>query len=92
MRKEGLYSSHLASWRATLAEQGAQGLAAQKPGRKPKLDSTERQLLAAQKENARLKRKLELAQAGNRAEKKKAHQVLGLTLPELGRLDELEEK
>lgn len=91
MRKEGLYSSHLASWRATLAEQGAQGLAAQKPGRKPKLDSTERQLLAAQKENARLKRKLEVAQAVIELQKK-AHQVLGLTLPELGRLDELEEK
>ena len=90
MRKEGLYSSHLASWRATLAAQGAQGLAAKKPGRKPKLDSTERQLLAAHKENARLKHKLAVANAVIGLQKK-AHQVLGLTLPDLGELEEPEE-
>ena len=63
---------------------------AKKPGRKPKLDSTERQLLAAHKENARLKHKLAVANAVIGLQKK-AHQVLGLTLPDLGELEEPEE-
>ena len=39
LRKEGIYSSHLAAWRQQLDARGAEGLAARKPGRKPKLDS-----------------------------------------------------
>ncbi len=46
LRKEGIYSSHLSSWRQQLGARGATGLAAQKPGRKPKLDDKDRQLLA----------------------------------------------
>ena len=90
LRKEGLYSSHLAGWRATMAARGAEGLAAQRPGRKPKLDSTERELLAAKKELARLKHKLAVANAVIDLQKK-AHQVLGLALPDLGDLEESEE-
>lgn len=90
LRKEGLYSSHLAGWRATMAARGAEGLATQKPGRKPKLDSTERELLAAKKENARLKHKLAIANAVIDLQKK-AHQVLGLALPDLGALEDPEE-
>jgi transposase len=63
LRQEGIYSSHLAGWRASLAERGAAGLAPQKPGRKPKLDAKDRQLLAAQKEVAVLKRKLAVSEA-----------------------------
>ena len=86
-RSEGIYSCHLAGWRASLAEWGTAGLAPQKPGRKPKLDATERQLLAAQKEVAVLKRKLAVSEAVIELQKK-MHEVLGLALPDLGELGE----
>ena len=82
LRKEGIYSSHLTAWRQQLGARGAEGLASQKPGRKPKLDETDRQLLAATKENAVLKRKLLVANAVIELQKK-AHEVLGLALPNL---------
>jgi transposase len=82
LRKEGIYSSHLTTWRRQLAANGAAGLEARKPGRKPKLDPKDRALLASQKEVAALKRKLEVANALIELQKK-AHAVLGLALPEL---------
>jgi transposase len=81
LRKEGIYSSHLSSWRQQLGARGATGLAPQKPGRKPKLDEKDRQLLAMAKENAVLKRKLLIAN-GLVALQKKAHEILGIALPE----------
>ena len=87
LRKEGIYSSHLAGWRARLMAGGKAGLKAQKPGRKPKLDNAERQLIAVTKENAALKRKLAIANAVIDLQKK-AHEVLGLALPDLGGLGE----
>lgn len=86
LRSEGIYSSHLSAWRQQLATRGSNGLAAQKPGRKPKLDEKDRQLLAAAKEYAKLKRKLEIAEAVIELQKK-AHAVLGLALPDLGDLE-----
>lgn len=80
LRKEGIYSSHLAAWRQQLAARGAEGLAAQKPGRKPKLDAKDRALLAAEKKVAELERKLRIANAVIDLQKK-AHAVLGLALP-----------
>lgn len=82
MRREGIYSSHLSAWRQQLAARGAAGLASQKPGRKPKLDEKDRQLLAATKELAAVKRKLLVANAVIELQKK-AHVVLGLALPDL---------
>lgn len=82
MRREGIYSSHLSAWRQQLAARGAAGLASQKPGRKPKLDEKDRQLLAATKELAVVKRKLLVANAVIELQKK-AHVVLGLALPDL---------
>ena len=81
LRKEGIYSSHLSSWRQQLGARGATGLAPQTPGRKPKLDEKDRQLLAMAKENAVLKRKLQIAN-GLVALQKKAHEILGIALPE----------
>ena len=81
LRREGIYSSHLSSWRMQLGARGAAGLASQKPGRKPKLDEKDRQLLAATKELAVLKRKLLVANAVIDLQKK-AHEVLGIALPE----------
>lgn len=81
LRKEGIYSSHLAAWRRQLGTRGAAGLAAQKPGRKPKLDAKDRELLAMTKELARVQRKLLVAHALIDLQKK-AHAVLGIALPE----------
>lgn len=82
LRREGIYSSHLSAWRRQLGARGLAGLAAQKPGRKPALDEKDRKVLALEKENAKLKRKLQVADAVI-ALQKKAHEVLGIALPEL---------
>lgn len=81
LRREGIYSSHLAAWRKQLRSNGTKGLEARKPGRKPKLDAKDRQLLAANKELAKLRRKLEIAN-GLIDLQKKAHAILGIALPE----------
>ena len=81
LRKEGIYNSHLSSWRQQLGARGAVGLAPQKPGRKPQLDDKDRQLLALTKEVTALKRKLQSAD-GLISLQKKAHELLGIALPE----------
>jgi transposase len=81
LRREGIYSSHLSAWRQQLGARGAAGLAAQRPGRKPKLDEKDRQLLALTKRTAQLERKLAVANAIIGLQKK-AHEVLGIALPE----------
>ena len=81
LRKEGIYSSHLSSWRRQLGGGGEAGLTPRTPGRKPKLDAKARELLAVTKENEALKRKLRIANALIDLQKK-AHELLGLTLPE----------
>ena len=81
LRKEAIYSSNLSAWRLQLGARGTTGLVPQKPGRKPKLDEKDRQLLAMTKENAVLKRKLQIAN-GLVALQKKAHEILGIALPE----------
>ena len=80
LRKEAIYSSHLSSWRQQVGARGAGGLAPQKPGRKAKLDDKDRRLLMVEKENAVLKRKLQIAE-GLIALQKKAHEILGIALP-----------
>ncbi len=81
LRKEGIYSSHLSSWRRQFAAGGEAGLVARTPGRKPKLDAKARELQAVTKENEALKRKLRIANALIDLQKK-AHELLGLALPE----------
>jgi transposase len=81
LRREGIYSSHLSSWRAQLGAHGATGLAAKKPGRKPRLTQAERRNVELEKRNAELERKLHVANVLI-ALQKKAHEVLGLALPE----------
>lgn len=81
LRREGIYSSQLSSWRAQLGAHGAAGLATKKTGRKPKLTEAERCNAELTKRNAVLERKLHIATALI-ALQKKAHEVLGLALPE----------
>lgn len=81
MRREGLYSSHLSNWRSQLGVHGKGGLAAKKPGRKPKHTDAERLNVQLMKRNAELERKLHIANVLIELQKK-AHEILGLALPE----------
>lgn len=81
LRKEGIYSSQLSAWRQQFGAGGEAGLTSRKPGRKPKLSVKDREMLALTKQNETLERKLRVANALI-ALQKKAHELLGLTLPE----------
>lgn len=81
LRREGVYSSLLSTWRMQLGAHGTAGLATKKPGRKPKLTEAERHNAELTKRNAELERKLYVANVLI-ALQKKAHEVLGLVLPE----------
>jgi len=76
LRREGIYSSHLAAWRKQLS---LRGLVAQKPGRKPKLDAKDKRIAQLEKHAARLEAKLELA--GKLIDlQKKVSAILGIDL------------
>jgi transposase len=81
LRREGIYSSHLSSWRTQLGLHGAGGLAARKPGRKPRQTEAERRNAELTKRNSELERRLHIADVLI-ALQKKAHEILGLALPE----------
>ena len=76
LRREGLYSSHLTTWRKQRDQGQLQGLVPQKRGRKP--DPQAAELARLQRENAQLRRRLEQAELIVDVQKKVA-QMLGLT-------------
>jgi len=77
LRREGLYSSHLASWRQQRDKIAEAGLKARKRGPKSKVaDPRVRQL---ERENARLKQRLEQAETIISFQKKLS-QLLGISL------------
>ena len=61
LRREKLYSAQLQQWRREFAEQGAEGLSKSAPGPRPAKGPEQRRIEQLEKENARLLRKLELA-------------------------------
>ena len=61
LRREGLYSSHLTTWRRQRDEGVLKGLSPQKRGRKRK-DELEREVTRLQRENERLQASLEQAE------------------------------
>lgn len=79
LRREGIYSSHLAAWRKALALRGADALAAHTPGRKPKLDAKDRRIAELEKRAARLESKLALAEKLIDLQKK-VSAILGINL------------
>jgi len=90
LRREGIYSSHLSTWRQQREAGGREGLAPKRPGPKPSqtveqrtIAQLERKLAALEKEN-RIQRKL-LELSG------KAHEILGLALPRIEENDETPE-
>lgn len=83
LRKEGLYSSHLVTWR----RQRAHGLTPKKRGRKamstdPRVKTLEREKAALATENRRLERRLQRAETII-AFQKKVHELLGIPLKPL---------
>lgn len=81
LRREGLYSSHLTSWRRQRAADQLQGLRPKKRGRKPDLQAAE--LARLQRENERLKARLEQAETIIEVQKK-LYRLLDLPIAERG--------
>lgn len=82
LRREGLYSSHLTQWRAQFERQGLEGLAPKKAGRKPALDAKDRKIAELEHRNAKLTKRLDLAEKVIDLQRK-AHEVLGVALPRI---------
>ena len=85
LRREGLYSSHLSKWRQQRALGQLEGLSPKKRGRKAP-DPTEIELVRLQRENERLRSRLEQAEIIIDVQKKLSR-LLGLTEDE-GESDE----
>ena len=83
LRREGLYSSHLTTWRRQRDEGVLKGLSPQKRGRKRK-DELEREVVRLQRENERLQASLEQAETIIEVQKKLSR-LLGLATEENGR-------
>jgi len=82
LRREGLYSSHLAVWRAARDRGEIAGLAPKKRG--PKTvppDPRDRKIVELERETRRLKSRLERAEALVDLQKK-VSAILGIALPE----------
>ena len=82
LRREGLYSSHLTTWRR-LREQGSlQSLGPRKRGRKAKRkDATTQELDRLRRENERLAERLRQAERIIEVQKK-VSEILGISLPD----------
>ncbi len=78
LRREGLYSSHLTTWRRQREAGQLAGLAPKKRGPKP--DPQADELARLRRENERLQTRLQQAEAIIDAQKKLA-QLFGLSLP-----------
>jgi len=80
LRREGLYSSHLTTWRHQREAGALQALGPRKRGRKAKVhDAQEQRMGELERENARLRQRL--AQAETIIEvQKKVSSLLGITL------------
>jgi len=79
LRREGLYSSHLASWRRATERAELAAQAPRKRGPKPKFDERDRRLVELQRENDKLKARAERAELLVEIQKKVAS-VLGIPL------------
>jgi len=77
LRREGLFSSQLSTWRRQREEGALEGLRARKRG--PKAKAVDPRVKKVEQENARLVRKLKKAEAII-AFQKKVHELLGIPL------------
>jgi transposase len=84
LRREGLYSSHLTTWRRQREQGALVALAPKKRGRPPTpVSPLARRMAELERDNARLARRLQQAEAIIDAQKKLA-EVLGLSAPTPG--------
>lgn len=81
LRREGLYSSHLTTWRRQKEQGELEALAPKKRGRKSTANPLADENHRLQKENARLSRRLEQAELIIDVQKK-VSALLGISLPE----------
>jgi len=82
LRREGLYSSHLTTWRAARERGELVGLAERRRGPKPKpRDERDQRIAELERELARARRNLERAEAVIEVQKKLSI-LLGVELPE----------
>ena len=79
LRREGLYSSHLAKWRQQRAAGELEGLSPKKRGPAPRRSPEQRRIAALERQNQRLQRELEIAQTIIDVQKKVAT-LLGVPL------------
>lgn len=80
LRREGLYSSHLSTWRAQRKQAGLAGLDSKKTGRKPSKDAKDRLIEEQARRIAELERETRI-QKGLIDLQRKAHEILGVALP-----------
>ncbi len=82
LRKEGLYSSHLASWRRQRREGGLAALTPKRRGPKAQpVDARDRRIVELERQNARLSARVEHAEAIIEVQKQ-VSQLLGIELPD----------
>ncbi len=84
LRREGIYSSQLSEWRRDFEAEGVAGLRTRRPGRKPKVDVKDAQIVALSRRAERLEGELELARKLLELQKKLS-ELLGVTLPSFER-------
>jgi len=63
LRREKLYSNQLAQWRRDFAKQGVAGLEKSSPGPSPLKTAEQKRIEQLEKENLRLRKKLELKES-----------------------------
>jgi len=80
LRREGIYCSHLTSWRAQLKQEGLAGLATKRPGPKPQRDDKDRLIEKQERQIAKLEKELRISKALIEMQIK-AHEILGIALP-----------
>jgi transposase len=80
LRREGIYSSHLAAWRKAIKLHSVEGLGAVRAGRKRTRDEKDARMAALESKNARLEKELERTKALLELQKK-VSEILSVELP-----------
>ena len=80
LRREGIYSSQLSTWRAQREQEGLSGLSGKRPGPKPNKDAKDREIERRDRRIAQLEKELRISKALIELQEK-AHEILGIALP-----------
>ena len=80
LRREGIYSSQLSTWRSAREREGLSGLQDKRPGPKPSKDAKDRLIEQQEKRIAKLEKELRISKALIELQEK-AHEILGIALP-----------